>query len=166
MPTPIECNALVLRRYFLRRKLPPWDADDMVQDVFLKLLAMGRSPDSEEKSYIYTVARTLLIDKYRSDKRKKTSSHVSYQEDQSAAECSLSPDVQLHENRLHAVLVKKFNSLTLIQQKTFSDYRFKGKRLREIAEDRQVTQSAIEKALKTVSTRLRAELMDYCRTGS
>ena len=70
-PKSLEQKIPALLKFFARRNVSHWDAEDLVQEVLYKLLAMGRSPITEQDGYLFTVARTLLIDKYRSDTRKK-----------------------------------------------------------------------------------------------
>jgi RNA polymerase sigma factor (sigma-70 family) len=57
-----------LRRYFGRR-VRDGDVDDLVQDVFVRLQAVQRSaPIDHVDRYIFTVARNVLVSRYRSQR--------------------------------------------------------------------------------------------------
>ncbi len=140
-------NTKTLMEYFTRRNLSQWDAEDLVQDVMLKILKMGRSLNSDEQGYIFTVARTLLIDKYRSDSRHKTTAHVSLDPEQAIFDEHSGPEYQFREHQVINILANNFKNLTELQQETFIDSKVYGKRLQEIAECRKVSVSAVEKVI-------------------
>lgn len=52
-----------LKQYFLRRTAHAWDAQDLVQEVWLRLLATERDGSGEirnPEAYLYTIAANLL----------------------------------------------------------------------------------------------------------
>lgn len=53
----------LLRRYFLKRTAHAWDAQDLVQEVYLRLLAADRNgaePIRNPEAYLFTVAANLM----------------------------------------------------------------------------------------------------------
>jgi RNA polymerase sigma-70 factor (ECF subfamily) len=64
-----------LHRYVTKQVQNPTDADDIVQEVFIKLM---RHPDklghSGIKTYLYTTARNTIMDHFRSRSRQATDS--------------------------------------------------------------------------------------------
>lgn len=64
-----------LRSYFARR-VSEAEADDLVQEVFLRLHAMRRdTPVENVDRFIFTVARNILISRYRYQKARLASAH-------------------------------------------------------------------------------------------
>lgn len=155
----LEQKIPALLKFFSRRNVSHWDAEDLVQEVLYKLLAMGRSPITEQDGYLFTVARTLLIDKYRSDTRKKTVAHVAFNEEEIASNGGSTPELDYMEYQLVSLLTKRFENLTLLQQQTFIAQRLEGKTVQDIANERQVSVSAVEKVASKANHKLRNELV-------
>lgn len=66
----------ILRRYFLRR-VPEDDADDLVQDVFLRIqAAQSETPVENVESYLFTTACHVTASYHREQSARKTSQHV------------------------------------------------------------------------------------------
>ena len=57
-----------LNRYFLRRTAHAWDAQDLVQEVYLRLLRADRHGAQDirnPEAYLFTIASNLLRDRWR-----------------------------------------------------------------------------------------------------
>ena len=54
-------------RAFVAHRVPASDADDITQDILLRILRTGRTPETVEATpaWLYTVARNAVIDHYR-----------------------------------------------------------------------------------------------------
>lgn len=64
-----------LRRYFARR-VSEAEADDLVQEVFLRLHAMRRdTPIENVERFLFTVARNILISRHRYQKARHAAAH-------------------------------------------------------------------------------------------
>lgn len=64
-------------RAFLRRRVPPWmDADDVAQEVFLRLARHRATLDDVDdvEAWIFRVARTALTDAWRAEQRRRARS--------------------------------------------------------------------------------------------
>ena len=153
MFTPANANQAIapitqlLLDYYIRRQVSLWDAEDLVQEVLLKVLRMGRAIDEVELPYLYTMARTVLIDKYRAENRHQQSAHISLEDDTVVEDEAHCPDYQLDEIRLHQRLEETLNSLTEIQRKTFIDCKVLGLPMQQVAANRSVSVSAVEKLM-------------------
>lgn len=57
-------------RDFVARRVPETEADDITQDILLRILRSGRTAQSAEATpaWLYTVARNAVIDHYRTRK--------------------------------------------------------------------------------------------------
>jgi RNA polymerase sigma factor (sigma-70 family) len=74
-----------LFRYFQRRGLAPSDAEDAVQDVFLRLSRRPEAvvPDHGE-AYLFETAASVAIDRHRRVRARKEDQHTAYDEAQHA----------------------------------------------------------------------------------
>lgn len=133
--------------FFRRRNINPWDTEDLIQDVLLKLWRIGKPIDTCDQAYVYTVARTLMIDKFRLDSRQHRASQVSTDMDGLVDQNATTPEYQLQEQRLLEQLERDFNNLTVLQRQTFVESKIKGLKVQEIAEGRNVSVSAVEKII-------------------
>lgn len=115
--------------------------------MLLKLWRIGRPIDACEQAYIYSVARTVMIDKFRYDSRRQQANQVSSDMDELVDQTTSTPDYQLQEQRLLEQLERDFNALTHLQRQIFIESKFKGVKVREIASNRGVSTSAIEKLI-------------------
>lgn len=156
----LEQKIPALLKFFARRNVSHWDAEDLVQEVLYKLLAMGRSPMTEQDGYLFTAARTLLIDKYRSDARKKSTAHIAFNEEEISSNNGSTPELDYMEYQLVSLLAKRFENLTSLQQQTFIAQRLEGKTVQDIANERQVSVSAVEKVASKANHKLRSGLVE------
>src|SRR5690606_28102014 len=65
----IDVHRQGLRRY-LRRRLENWDdVDDVLQETVCRALEAGRFPEVENPgAYLFTIARHIVIDRYRRER--------------------------------------------------------------------------------------------------
>ena len=151
-PRPIPEGSIsritqLLQGYYIRRQVSPWDAEDLGQEVLLKILRMGHKVEDVEQPYLYTVARTVLIDKYRTETRHKQTAHIALEDDIAVEDETTCPDYQLNEIRLHQRLEISLNSLTEAQRKTFINCKVLGLPMQQVANNRSVSVSAEEKLM-------------------
>lgn len=68
---------LILCKYFSGRIDNSFDAEDMVQEVFYRIVRSkyGKS-DSCPESYLYAIAKSIIVDKYRRDEVRNVKKHV------------------------------------------------------------------------------------------
>src|SRR3954465_15456730 len=66
----LEHRAALLR-YFLARRVPPEEAEDVMQDLVVKLENHVSGPIAEPRAYLYRMAENLLLDRIRSEGRRR-----------------------------------------------------------------------------------------------
>src|SRR6185295_12644023 len=66
----VEHRAALLR-YFIARRVPPDEAEDVMQDLVVKLHTHASGPVAEPRAYLYRMAENLLLDRLRSDGRRR-----------------------------------------------------------------------------------------------
>ena len=66
----VEHRAALLR-YFLARRVPPDEAEDILQDLVVKLESHASGPVAEPRAYLYRMAENLLFDRIRSEGRRR-----------------------------------------------------------------------------------------------
>lgn len=67
-------HAVDLRRFLAKRLNDPRDADDLLQEVFLR--AIRRPPAGDGRAWLFAVARNVLIDHYRRPRREHPSAEI------------------------------------------------------------------------------------------
>ena len=60
-----------LLRYFIARRVPPDEAEDILQDLVVKLASHASGPVAEPRAYLYRMAENLLLDRIRSEGRRR-----------------------------------------------------------------------------------------------
>jgi len=60
-----------LLRYFIARRVPPDEAEDILQDLVVKLASHASGPIAEPRAYLYRMAENLLLDRIRSEGRRR-----------------------------------------------------------------------------------------------
>jgi RNA polymerase sigma-70 factor (ECF subfamily) len=79
----LEDHRSTLRSYFRRRVRPGEDAEDFVQDVYLRVISA--SPDPQKiaswRGFLLRAASNLLIDRYRRSETRMEGSHVAIEND-------------------------------------------------------------------------------------
>lgn len=75
---PLEAHRSTLHGYFRRRVERPEDAEDFVQDVYLRVLALGSDAQKVRswRGFLLHVASNLLIDKHRRSEARMEKNHV------------------------------------------------------------------------------------------
>jgi len=146
--------------YFQKRYLNPWDTEDLIQEVMLKLWRIGKPINESELAYIYTVAKHLMIDKFRANSRQQADRHISAEYDDIKSHEDTSPEYGLQEQRLVQSLQTSLSRLSPLQRHTFIDGKLNGLRLQDIARQRNVTVSAAEKVMSKAVHTIRRSLAD------
>lgn len=71
-----------LTRYFQRRLPDANEVDDLVQEVFLRIVRRGNSQDLDRfDGYVFETAASVIKDRFRRRRTRMTSSHVSFEPD-------------------------------------------------------------------------------------
>ncbi len=130
-------------------------SEDIVQDAFLKLWQKCKDvPFAKAKSFLYTVASNLFIDKVRHEKVKQNFQLVAKKPSQSIE----TPDFQLEKKEYKAKLERIIASMPEKSREVFLMNRIESLPYREIAERLQLSQKAVEKRMGIALKYLRENL--------
>lgn len=141
-------------RNFLRKHLPADDIEDILHDIFIKLLSSLKQGKRILKldQWLYTVAKTTIIDYYRTRKP-----HIDL------------PEELIHEapdtHTLHMLadcLRPLTESLPDIYRSTLKSHEFGSKPLIKIAEEAQLSHSAIKSRASRARKLLKEKLIACC----
>ena len=71
-----------LTRYFQRRLPDSNDVDDLVQEVFLRIVRRGNSQDLDRfEGYVFETAASVIKDRFRRRRTRMSASHVPFEPD-------------------------------------------------------------------------------------
>ena len=144
-------NRAALFRYLCARKVPAEEAEDILQDLFVKLEGLRPGPVAEPRAYLYRMAENLLYDRRRAAAWRTNREEawmaaqlggVREADAQPSAERML---IAREELELVSVALAGLPDKTL---RIFRLYRLEGLRQREIAEQLGVSVSSVEKHLR------------------
>ena len=140
-----------IERFLIARGSSAVEAEDLLQDLFIKLETRPTGPVADVKAYLYRMADNLFLDCRRAEQRRKRR-----EEDWSAPEGTLSTvgspaslgadQALIAQEQLRAVE----SALAQLPERTtevFSRFRIDGQRQSAIAADLGISLSAVEKHL-------------------
>lgn len=137
-------------RSFIRRRVPdPLDAEDILQDVFYKLVEANRllMPIDHVTGWLFRVARNRIIDLWREQKRGSEgnaegspTSSLRYPDEENELRIEEllpspedGPDAVYARNVLLAELEQAINELPLEQREVFVAHELEGRSFKELA---------------------------------
>jgi RNA polymerase sigma factor (sigma-70 family) len=142
-----------LIHYFSHRIDNLWDAQELAQDVFVKILHSGKTFTDYPLPHLYTVASSVLNDKLRRWEVRQHHNHCEYidtnvdEKPQPFVDDILTPEeCTIMEEKYHHVITAVY-ALSEAQRITFLLNRYEGMTYREIAEHRGVSVSSVEKCM-------------------
>jgi RNA polymerase sigma-70 factor (ECF subfamily) len=142
-----------LMSYFLRRVRSHAEAEDLTQDVFMRLSTLAVQEFQAADAYIFRVAANLLADRSRRNKVRRR--HL---DEQLAAEARdvdpLDPGRVSEARRSLSVLAERLKVLPERPRTMFVLYRIEGMNKRAIAEAFKCSVSTVEKQVAFVMGRL------------
>ena len=134
---------------FLRARGAADDAEDIAQDLWVKLSAGGQGPVSDPLGYLYRMADNLMIDRHRSAGRRRRREE-SWSGDDDANGASSQPSVErslLSRERLGTV-ERALDALGERTSAIFRRFRVEGVGQKQIASEQGISLSAVEKHLR------------------
>lgn len=153
-----------LRRFFIARLGSAAEADDLVQDLFLKL--SGVSPSEEihnPGAYLYRLASNVMLDRLRRDRRAaardgawRSANSISAHGEE-VAELPAADDAVAARQQLDR-LVRALDDLTPQTQRIFRLHKFEGLSHAETAAKVGISRSAVEKHMITALKHLLAKV--------
>ena len=135
----------VLGRYFARHGVEPSEIDDLVQEVFLRILKRGDSDHLEQLSgYAFATAASVLKDRHRRGVVRLFTRHVSF-DPELHSDVASGPDVEMaNRDSLHRA-TRILMQLPERTRHVFVLRRIEGMSYAEIATRLGISVSAIEK---------------------
>ena len=149
-----------LQAFFQRRGCPPATAEDLTQDVFLRIVAYQRRAEIRSvKSFLYQTATNLLRDMFRSRTRRRVGAPDRVT-DPEAGDLNLidlvTPERILEGRQDIQVVIQALEELDARTQRIFVMNRIDRLRQRDIADHLGLSVSLVEKSLRTAHVHLEA----------
>jgi RNA polymerase sigma factor (sigma-70 family) len=146
----LEHRAALLR-YFAARRVPPDEAEDVLQDLVVKLETHASGPVAEPRAYLYRMAENLLLDRIRAEGRRRGREQAWV-----AAQAGVTLDADDRPSPEQALLARERLGLVLAAlgalpertQQVFRRYRLDDVPQRRIADELGISLSAVEKHLQ------------------
>jgi RNA polymerase sigma-70 factor (ECF subfamily) len=149
-----------LNVFFRRRVDPPQDAEDLTQEVLLRLAARRDGEDVHSvQRYIFQTAGSVLTDHYRRRAARGLGLIDSYCEE-SHAQADISPEQILLGREAVERMQRSIASLPERTRQALLLFRFEGKRQAEIARHMNISVSAVEKLVKRGMIAIAAAIAD------
>lgn len=149
-----------LVRFFTLRLKSPAAAEDLVQDIYLRLGTVDPAADVHNAAgYLYRLGSNLLLDRLRGERRSAAREHEwreTHHTIVGAEEVSEAPradDAVAARQRLAAV-VAVVQEMPETTQKVFRLHKFEGMSHAEVAQAMGISRSAVEKHVMAVLKRL------------
>lgn len=160
-PAGLEATFLANRErllHFLRARGAGDDAEDLVQEVWLRISASARGPIASPLSYLYRSADLLLIDRYRSARQARKRDHDwsdAHAGGEGEASAEPSADRTLIARQEAARVMAVLDGLGPRVAAAFRRHRVDGMPQRQIAEELGVSLSTLESDMRTAYRALR-----------
>ena len=158
-----------LRNFIRRRVADPEDAEDILQDVFSRLVEANRlfMPIEHVTGWLYTVARNRITDLFRK-KQPETFSDLELEDEDGEAmqieDLLPSPDAGPDAEYLRTVLIEELGAamadLPQEQREVFVAHELEGKSFKEISEATGVNVNTLLARKRYAVLRLRERLQD------
>lgn len=145
----------VINNYFYYKFGNREMAEESVQEAFIKLWENCKKvPYAKAKSYLYTVANNLSLNRYKHQKVKLNYANTVPQQ----TEDQQSPDYKMEEEEFKLKLEKAIQDLSEKQRTAFLLHRIDEKSYKEIAEILEISVKAVEKRMQKALESLRKKI--------
>ena len=150
-----------LRRFLLARCGNASDAEDLLQDMWLKLATLRPGPVANARAYLFRIANNLVLDRARASIRSAARDGRWVQEElglvamEDRVDPALRSDEELAALQEQALLWRAIAQLPDGAQRALRLYRFEGLNQSEVADVMGVSRSAVEKHLAVAMKHLR-----------
>lgn len=150
--------APALRSYFARR-VSEAEADDLVQEVFLRLHASRRdAPIENPERFLFTVARNILISRHRYNNARRSASHEPLSDSSDPID-TLSPERIVIGADEYERIVQAILALPPRARAAFQFHRFEGLTYQQIAMRMGISHQSVKELIQRALVRL-AEAME------
>lgn len=143
-----------LERY-VERNMPGLDAEDVVQDLFLKLTRRGRLSDLVVSDvYFYRAVHNTALDRLRKNERRSARSHDVLDFDP-LDETAFTPDVELIGKQALGEVIDELSALPDRTRSVFLMYHMSARSQKEVASEFGIGLSTVELHMTRASRHLR-----------
>lgn len=155
----LEGHRSVLRGYFRQRVRDREDAEDYVQDVYLRVLAARPDPRKIRswRGFLLRAASNLLVDKHRRDEVRMAGQHVPIEAEMADA-AAIDPERRLIARDELGVLGEALSALSPVARDVFLLVRVEGLSHREAGERLGIGTKAASSHVERALARLGAAL--------
>ena len=136
----------MLFRLLTARLRDPDAAEDVLQDLWLRLEATPSGPVADPAAYLFRMANNLAFDRRRSEMRRSSRDNAWHDTQSDGSDFPTAEDVLIGRERL-AALEAAVAALPERTAAIFRAYRFEGRPRKDIAIDQGISVSAVEKHL-------------------
>ena len=149
-----------LKRYFQKRRVPPDEIEDLLQDVFLRLSGRAGVESLERlDAYVFATASNLLRDRHRRLKSHAADAHEPFDESvHGGLRASLEPDRLVLGGQLVTELVAALYELPERVRTVFALYHFEDLSHAQIGERLGIAVSTVEKNMARANAHLLSRL--------
>ncbi len=155
---------VALVRFFTLRLKSAEAAEDLVQDIFLRISALDSAVEIHNPAaYLYRLGSNLMLDQIRGQRRASTrefawrESHRTLSGGEEVAEDRPADEALAARQRLEAI-VRIVEELPLQTQRVFRMHKFDGLSHSEVAQQLGISRSGVEKHVMAVLKRLAERL--------
>jgi RNA polymerase sigma factor (sigma-70 family) len=136
-----------LIRFFRRRSTSlASDAEDLAQEVFLRLIQRGQTEHVVHmERYVFQVASSVLIDRARHVLARRGANHLNFEEGTHASETTMAPDRLLEAREELSLVRDALERMPERARDAFLLHRLEGLTYMEIGERLRVSVSSVEK---------------------
>lgn len=145
-----------LTRYFQRRLPNTHEVDDLVQEVFLRIVRRGNSQDLDRfEGYVFETAASVIKDRFRRRRTRMSASHVTFEPDLHG-QVDVSPEQTVLAREALRSTTRAIMALPERTRTIFILRRLEGLSHPEIARRLGVSLSAVEKHMQRAAKTLLA----------
>ncbi len=147
-----------LKTYFMRRATSPGEAEELAQEVFVRLANRADLASIEIiKGYIFTAARTVLSEHRRKLARRHNHLHTPYVEERHGV-ADISPETLLSDRQMLALVLEGLQELPEKTRNIFVLYHFEGVKQMAISNTLRIGLRTVERHLAKANTHLLEKL--------
>nr|WP_166179849.1 RNA polymerase sigma factor [Altererythrobacter segetis] len=163
----IEAHRPELRRFLAARCGDAADADDLLQELWLKSVLAATGPIANGRAYLFRMANNLVLDRARTRRRAMQRDRAWLERGEPAAgsiELQMDPAPDAEASLIEAeeadLLRRAVAALPEGARRALLLYRFEGRGQTEIAQIMGISRSGVEKHLALAMKHLRTSLRD------
>lgn len=161
-----ECRAELLR-FLIARTGDPGEAEEILQDMWLRLPAAARSPVANARAYLYRMAQNQVVDRLREKQRRMKRERLWLDDRVGGATGGMEPadtapnaeDVILAREET-ALLASAIATIPEAARRAFELHKVDGFSHAEVAVQLHISKSGVEKHIAVAMKYLRRALLD------